>query len=221
VTRDADSGRRAAEGENVTIDWDEKRALLQEPNIAAVTQLCDELMAKRPGSLVPYIDPVHDEDECRIVTLQTSPGRAIASGFLSHLNDDDAARRAQLIYDSAELDVRYVMPWNSYPWVRDPELPPALSAQEKTDGLRPFRQFLKINKRVSAVVAHGAEAAAFLALYEKTYHSPLRQHGIKVYKASALGGRAFALSEAKQQELLAKNIETYRDAMQRAGIQHL
>ena len=58
----------------MTIDWDEKRALLQEPNIAAVTQLCDELMAKRPGSTVPYIDPVHDEDECRIVTLQTSPG---------------------------------------------------------------------------------------------------------------------------------------------------
>ncbi|WP_028267680.1 uracil-DNA glycosylase [Arthrobacter sp. MA-N2] len=205
----------------MTIDWDEKRALLQEPNIAAVTQLCDELMAKRPGSSVPYIDPVHDEDECRIVTLQTSPGRTPTSGFVSHLNDDDAARRAQLIYDSAELDVRYVMPWNCYPWVRDAELPPALSAQEKTDGLRPFRQFLKINKRVSAVVAHGAETAAFLALFEKTYHSPLRQHGIKVYKASALGGRAFALSEAKQQELLAKNIETYRDAMQRAGIQHL
>ena len=205
----------------MTIDWDEKRALLQEPTIAAVTQLCDELMARKPGSTVPYIDPVHDEDECRIITLQTSPVRGAESGFVSHLNEDDAARRIQLIYDSAELDARYVMPWNSYPWVRDSGSPTALSAQEKTDGLRPFRQFLKINSRVSAVVAHGADAAAFLALYEKTYHSALKQNGIKVYKASALGGRAFALSEAKQQELLEKNIETYRDAMQRAGIQHL
>ena len=44
----------------MTIDWDEKKALLQEPNIAAVTQLCDELMEKKPGSIVPYIDPIHD-----------------------------------------------------------------------------------------------------------------------------------------------------------------
>lgn len=68
------SGRLAAEGEIVTIDWDEKKALLQEPNIAKVTQLCDELMEKKPGSIVPYIDPVHDEDECRIVSLQVSHG---------------------------------------------------------------------------------------------------------------------------------------------------
>lgn len=205
----------------MTTDWDEKRTLLQEPNIVAVTKLCDELMARKPGSVVPYVDPVHDEDECRIISLHISPGRGTASGFVSHFNDDDAARRAKEIYEAADLDVRYVMPWNSYPWIRSAELPAALSAQEKTDGLRPFRQFLKINRRVSAIVAHGADAASFLALYEKTYHSPLKQHGIKVYKASALGGRAFALSEAKQQALLEQNIEAYRDAMQRAGIQHL
>ena len=78
----------------MTIDWDEKKALLQEPNIAAVTQLCDELMEKKPGSVVPYIDPVHDEDECRIVSLHISPGKGTESGFVSHFNDDEAARRA-------------------------------------------------------------------------------------------------------------------------------
>jgi len=64
----------------VTIDWDEKKTLLQEPNIAAVTQLCDELMEKKPGSVVPYIDPVHDEDECRIVSLHIAPGKGKAAG---------------------------------------------------------------------------------------------------------------------------------------------
>jgi hypothetical protein len=83
----------------VTIDWDEKKALLQEPNIAKVTQLCDELMEKKPGSTVPYIDPVHDEDECRIVSLQVSPGKGTESGFVSHYNDDEAARRATQIYE--------------------------------------------------------------------------------------------------------------------------
>ena len=41
----------------MTIDWDEKKTLLQEPNIAAVTQLCDELMEKKPGSVVPVHRP--------------------------------------------------------------------------------------------------------------------------------------------------------------------
>jgi len=205
----------------VTIDWDEKKTLLQEPNIAAVTQLCDELMEKKPGSVVPYVDPVHDEDECRIVSLHIAPGKGTESGFVSHFNDDEAARRATSIYEAVELDPRYVMPWHAYPWVRDPELPSALNVQEKTDGLRPFRQFLKINKRVSAIIAHGADAHAFLTLFEKTYHSSLKNRGVKIYKATALGGRAFAVSAAKQDELLSKNVEVYKDAMQRAGIQHL
>ena len=205
----------------MTIDWDEKKTLLQEPNIAAVTQLCDELMEKKPGSVVPYIDPIHDEDECRIVSLHVSPGKGTESGFVSHFNDDEAARRATSIYEAAELDPRYVMPWNAYPWVREPDASSALNVQEKTDGLRPFRQFLKINRRVSAVIAHGADAHSFLTLFEKTYHSSLKNHGVKIYKATALGGRAFAVSPARQEELLAKNVEVYKDAMQRAGIQHL
>jgi hypothetical protein len=100
-------------------------------------------------------------------------------------------------------------------------MPSALNVQEKTDGLRPFRQFLKINKRVSAIIAHGADANTFLTLFEKTYHSSLKNHGIKIYKATALGGRAFAVSETKQEELLTKSVDIYKDAMQRAGIQHL
>jgi hypothetical protein len=105
--------------------------------------------------------------------------------------------------------------------VRDPDLPSALNVQEKTDGLRPFRQFLKINRRVSAIIAHGTDAQAFLTLFEKTYHQSLKNSGIKIYKASALGGRAFAVSANKQEELLSRSVEIYKDAMQRAGIQHL
>ncbi len=134
----------------------------------------------------------------------SAPGKGTESGFVSHFNDDEAARRATSIYEAVELDPRYVMPWNAYPWVRDPDLPSALNVQEKTDGLRPFRQFLKINKRVSAVIAHGADAHAFLTLFEKTYHSSLKNRGVKIYKATALGGRAFAVSAAKQEELLSQ-----------------
>jgi hypothetical protein len=96
-----------------------------------------------------------------------------------------------------------------------------MNFQDKTYGLRPCRPFIKIHKRVSAEIHHGADAHAFLTLFEKTYHSSLKNHGVKIYKATALGGRAFAVSPAKQEELLAKNVEVYKDAMQRAGIQHL
>ena len=205
----------------MTIDWDEKKALLQEPNIAAVTQLCDELMEKKPGPSSPTSTPSMTRTNAGSSASTSAPARAPNPGFVSHFNDDEAARRATQIYELAELDPRYVMPWNAYPWVRDPDLPSALNVQEKTDGLRPFRQFLKINSRVSAVIAHGTDASTFLTLFEKTYHSSLKNSGIKIYKASALGGRAFAVSEAKQEELLTKSVDIYKDAMQRAGIQHL
>ena len=68
------------------------------------------------------------------------------------------------------------------------------------------------------IIAHGTDASTFLTLFEKTYHSSLKNSGIKIYKASALGGRAFAVSEAKQEELLTKSVDIYKDAMQRAGI---
>ena len=74
---------------------------------------------------------------------------------------------------------------------------------------------------MALTVIGGVTVSTFLTLFEKTYHSSLKNSGIKIYKASALGGRAFAVSEAKQEELLTKSVETYRDAMQRAGIQHL
>ena len=88
----------------------------------------------------------------------------------------------------------------------------ALSAQRPGKDRRtaPLRQFLKINKRVSAIIAHGTDASTFLTLFEKTYHSSLKNNGIKIYKASALGGRAFAVSETKQEEILAKNVRSTR-----------
>ena len=177
-------------------------------------------MEEKAESVVPYIDPVHDEDECRIVSLHISPGKGTESGFVSHFNDDEAAavprpstktRTRSPLRDALEC----------LPVGPRSRAPSALIVQEKTDGLRPFRQFLKIKQGVSAVIAHGADANAFLTLFEKTYHSSLNNDGVKIYKATALGGRAFAVSAAKQEELLAKNVEVYRDAMQRAGIQHL
>ena len=58
-----------------------------EPNVAEVNQLCDSLMELKPGSEVPYIDPQHDVDEARIVSLFSNNGPAHPSGFITAGSD--------------------------------------------------------------------------------------------------------------------------------------
>lgn len=45
-----------------------------EPNVAAVNELCDSLQETRPGTVVPYVDPMHDVEECRIISLFSNIG---------------------------------------------------------------------------------------------------------------------------------------------------
>ncbi|HET6268820.1 MAG TPA: uracil-DNA glycosylase, partial [Arthrobacter sp.] len=63
-----------------------------EPSVAAVNELCDSLRAAKPGTDVPYVDPMHDVDECRIISLYSNIGTADASGFIT-AGDEEAATR--------------------------------------------------------------------------------------------------------------------------------
>ncbi|GIU55828.1 hypothetical protein NicSoilC12_15770 [Arthrobacter sp. NicSoilC12] len=63
-----------------------------EPNVAPVNELLDVLQATKAGTAVPYVDPMHDVDECRIISLYSNIGTADASGFIT-AGDDEAATR--------------------------------------------------------------------------------------------------------------------------------
>jgi hypothetical protein len=63
-----------------------------EPSVAAVNELCDTLQSAKTGTNVPYVDPMHDVDECRIISLYSNIGTADPSGFIT-AGDDEAATR--------------------------------------------------------------------------------------------------------------------------------
>lgn len=186
-------------------------------NVAPVNELCDSLRELRPGSEVPYVDPLHDVDECRIISLFSNTGSADDSGFIS-AGGDDAAARLLGIQWKVGLHPRYVMPWNVSPWFLPGEMNGKLTTAQVAEGLRPLLKFLALVPRASALVAHGTEAQRLADLLLKTQGDKVYKRGFKVYKVRSLTGRSFAGSAAKQEQWLADMHVAYADAMARAGL---
>ncbi|WP_237740784.1 hypothetical protein [Crystallibacter crystallopoietes] len=67
-----------AEEEYRAQQWDRRYSA----NVEAINLLCDGLSGNAGEGRVPYIDPRHDLDECRIVSLLASPGAGAGSGFI-------------------------------------------------------------------------------------------------------------------------------------------
>lgn len=192
---------------------------IHDENIEPVTQLCLKLQDGVPGSRVPLIDPVHDLDETRIISLQISPSPGTSSGFLSLQNDDPTAERLAEVYAAAGLDHKYGMPWNVHPWDLPEEQNTALTPKQIKTGVKPFKQFLELTYRASAVVAHGTQAVNLINDFKKVGGDLiLRERGIKVYAVRATGGRSFIGSEANQKKWFDEMVAAYTDAMGRAGL---
>jgi hypothetical protein len=67
-------------------------------------------------------------------------------------------------------------------------------------------------------VAHGTEANRLAQLLLKTEVPLLWRRGLKTYKVRSLSGRAFAGTEARQQQYLDEMHVVYLDAMARTGL---
>lgn len=192
---------------------------IHEEHIEPVTRLCEELQDSVPGSRVPFVDPVHDVDEARIISLQIAPGPGTASGFLSLENDDAPSERLAEAYEAAGLQPRHGIPWNAYPWELPPEQALKLTPAQIKEGVRPFRRFLAEVPRVSAIVAHGAHAHSLINEFSKTGGDRiLRERGIKVYKVRSTGDRAFVGKGSQKEAWFDEMVEAYFDAMGRAGL---
>ena len=188
-----------------------------EPNVAEVNQLCDSLMALKPGSEVPYIDPQHDVDEARIVSLFSNNGAAHPSGFIT-AGSDEAVTRLLGVHWQVGLQPKYVMPWNVHPWYTPGEPHTKLTKEEVAEGLKPLLRFLALVPRVSVIVAHGTEAQRLAAAFLKTENRMIYRRSFKVYKARSAEGRSFGATEERQQESLAEMRIVYKDAMARTGL---
>ena len=189
-----------------------------EPNVAAVNELCDSLQGTKPGTIVPYVDPMHDVDECRIISLYSNIGEADPSGFIT-AGDHDAATRMLGIQWKLGLRPEFVMPWNVHPWHVAGEANGKFTPDQISAGLKPLLKFLALVPRASVIVAHGTEANRLANLLLKTEVPLLWRRGLKTYKVRSLSGRAFAGSPARQEEYLEDMRVAYADAMARTGLQ--
>ena len=189
-----------------------------EPNVAAVNELCDSLQSTKPGTLVPYVDPMHDVEECRIISLFSNIGEASPSGFIT-AGDDDAATRMLGLQWKLGLRPEFVMPWNVHPWHVPGEPNGKFTPDQIQAGLKPLLKFLALVPRASVIVAHGTEANRLATMLLKTEVPLLWRRGLKTYKVRSLSGRAFAGTPARQQQYLDEMHVVYADAMARTGLQ--
>lgn len=188
-----------------------------QPNIAPVNEFCDTLAVQKPEFRVGYVDPIHDIDECRIVSLFSNVGELDESGFVS-AGDPEAVTRLLGIHWQLGLQPRYVMPWNVLPWNTPGEPNGRLAPPQIEQGLRPLARFLTLVPRASALVAHGTEAHKLADQLLKAQGHMLYKRGFGIYKVRSLGGRSFAGSAERQQQWLAESTKAYADAMSRAGL---
>ncbi|GAA3317972.1 hypothetical protein GCM10017710_34230 [Arthrobacter ramosus] len=188
------------------------------PHIAPVNQHVEFLRKLRPGFEVPYVDPMHSVEECRIVTLFSNNSEASSRGVV-WAGDDAAATRLLGLQFQLGLRPEWMMPWNTHPWFTPGEANGKLTPEQVAAGLKPLLAFLKLVPRASAIVAHGTEANRLAQMLLKTDNQLIWRRGLKVYKARSLHGRAFAGSKERQTEWLIEMGRSYADAMARAGLQ--
>lgn len=191
---------------------------LRAPSIAPVTEHVDFLRKLRPGLEVPYVDPMHSAEECRIVSLFSNTGEASPQGFV-WAGDDSAATRLLGLQYQLGLRPEWIMPWNTHPWFTPGEANGKLTPDQVQAGLKPLLALLKLLPRASAIVAHGPEANRLAQMLLKTGNPLIWRRGLKVYKARSLHGRSFAGSKERQTEWLIEMGKAYADAMARAGLQ--
>jgi hypothetical protein len=185
--------------------------------VADINHLIDELREQKPGTEVPYVDPIHNADECRIVSLYSNIGHASDTGFIWP-GDQEATTRMLGLQWQLGLRPDYVMPWNVHPWFVPGEANGKLTPNQISAGLKPLLRMLALVPRASVLVAHGTEAQRLAALLLKTENPLLWRRGFKTFKVRALSGRAFAGSPTRQQEWLDVMHEAYADGMARTGL---
>ncbi|GHD01748.1 uracil-DNA glycosylase [Zhihengliuella salsuginis] len=193
--------------------WDRR----YEEHIAPVNRILDETAALRPDFSVSYVDPVHDVDQAKIVSLYSNVGVADASGLIT-AGDSEAVTRQLGLHWQLGLRPEYVIPWNVYPWHAPNEPNGRLQPPQIRSGLKPLLRMLKVVERTSVLVAHGTEAHRLADLLLKTENPLLWRRGFKVYKVKSFGGRAFAGAPERQHANLEEIRNAYQDSMARTGI---
>jgi hypothetical protein len=197
------------------------------PQVRAINQLCDALMAEKAGSSVPYVAPHYNATTARILTLSSNPGPAsggeTSSGFVSRENDHPVAVRMSSIFATVGLSDADVVPWNAYPWHLDQAYPKGLPPHLVVDGLEPLKRVLELHPNVRAVVAHGADAQRSMHLLttKKRFAQFHAERNLRVFEARHPSNRVFVLPSPERAAAIERVCATYREAMVFVGVDAL
>jgi hypothetical protein len=186
--------------------------------VATVNTLLDETRALRPQFSVSHVDPVHNSDEARIITLFSNVGTADPSGYITP-GEPEAATRMLGMQWQLGLRPEYLMPWTVHPWHTPGEPNGKFEPAQITAGLKPLLRLLRVVPRASVLIAHGTEAHRLSEQLLKTQNPLLWRRGFKTYKVKSFDGRAFSGKPERQQANLEEIYAAYADAMARTGIQ--
>ena len=179
--------------------------------------LLDETRALRPETSVSYVDPMHNVEEVRIISLFSNIGTANENGFIDAGSQEAATRMLGMQWQLG-LRPEFIMPWNVHPWHTPGQANGKFTPPQITSGLKPLLRMLKVVPRASVLIAHGTEAHRLSEQLVKTQNPLLWRRGFKTYKVKSLDGRAFAGSPERQQTHLEEIYAAYADAMARTGL---
>ncbi len=161
----------------------ERRALLHDPHIRALTEYVDSLRRQfGKKKEIPYFDPSDGGVHARILFILEAPGpQAVESGFCSIDNPDPSARNFGELLREAELSRDHVALWNVVPWyIGDGERIRPVNLADIKMALPYLRKLIDLLPGLRAVVYVGRKAQRAAALLEvpqsvTVCHSPSQQ----------------------------------------------
>ncbi len=132
-----------------------RRALLGAPHMASLASFAARL--RRPGLLVPDMDPLDGGTGARVLLLLEKPGpQAARTGFVSRDNPSPTSAALRLFLEQAGLPRGDTLIWNAIPaWngtIR-------LTGAERRDGLAHLPALLLQLPRLDTVILVGRQAA--------------------------------------------------------------
>lgn len=150
---------------------EQRRALVCQPHIAALTELVGTLRAQGRGA-VPNFDPLDGGVGAKALFLFEKPGpmtddttgkKRPGSGFISRDNDDPTAEATFLFMEEAGIPRRLTIIWNVIPWWNGTR---RIAGAELRDGVSAVIDLVALLPELKVIVLVGRKAARARSLLE-------------------------------------------------------
>jgi hypothetical protein len=141
-----------------------KLALLDEPRIAPLTRLVEEIRVL-VGTDVPYVDPTLGGVDAEVLFLLDAPARSAAprSTMLSPDNDDPVAANVWEFYRASGLPRERCVHWSAVPWPSGDHR--RIGRGQVESALPWLARLVDLLPRLHLVIAMGEVARQALTLY--------------------------------------------------------